>query len=217
MGARPLTLQPVERFPSALEQCIVATPALAHAWLGLPRVHYAERALVHAAGALTDTLWWLESGLVRSYYCSADGRERNRAFHAEGSWLCSGMLLVPSESPFSIEALEPTCLVALDYATLQAWTTQHSDLRAVLDHTMHKALAESTQREAQCLMYSPQERYQTMLQEQAELLARIPLHQLASYLGVSVVSMSRMRARMGLVRPGRKTMAAQAQRGALAL
>ncbi|MBK7003077.1 MAG: hypothetical protein IPH35_25095 [Rhodoferax sp.] len=56
-----------------------------------------------------------ERGLVRSYYLGENGAERNRAFHAEGSWLGSGVPPIPSICPFTIEAMEPTQVVKLGY------------------------------------------------------------------------------------------------------
>jgi CRP-like cAMP-binding protein len=43
---------------------------------------------------------------------------------------------------------------------------------------------------------SPQERYQTLLREQPEIVRRVPQHYVASYLGITPVSLSRIRGRL---------------------
>jgi CRP-like cAMP-binding protein len=49
---------------------------------------------------------------------------------------------------------------------------------------------------------SPQERYQALLREQPEIVRRIPQHYIASYLGITPVSLSRIRGRMARTTPG---------------
>ena len=56
-----------------------------------------------------------------------------------------------------------------------------------------------TQRESQLLALTHTERYAAFVLEHGALSARIPLHHVASYLGITNVSLSRIRARMGLI------------------
>ena len=44
--------------------------------------------------------------------------------------------------------------------------------------------------------YAPEERYQQLMQSQPDLINRVPLHQLASYIGVTPESFSRIRKRI---------------------
>ena len=46
------------------------------------------------------------------------------------------------------------------------------------------------------LLNSPEERYSNLLKHNPEILKRIPQHQIASYLGISPVSLSRIRKRI---------------------
>jgi CRP-like cAMP-binding protein len=50
-------------------------------------------------------------------------------------------------------------------------------------------------REASFLLDSPEERYERLLSEQKEMLQRVPLKYIASYLGLSAETLSRIRAR----------------------
>lgn len=43
---------------------------------------------------------------------------------------------------------------------------------------------------------TPQQRYEKLLMEQPEIVAQIPQHYIASYLGITAVSLSRIRARI---------------------
>lgn len=189
--------------PHDLDRLGMSEPALAAQWLALPRRQLAAKECLHHAGATMHHTWWVEHGLVRSYYLSEDGTERNRAFHAEGSWLGSGVPPVASVCPFTIEAMEPTQVVELAYTTLQAWSTQFSAIRPALDEAMASMFTGQAQREAALLTLSPEALYQAFLADQSALVPRIPIHHVASYLGISHVSLSRIRARLGLANQGR--------------
>lgn len=189
--------------PRELDQLVAAEPALAALWMALPRRELDVKEVLVGAGSPIDCTWLVERGLVRSYYLNEEGTERNRAFHAEGSWLGSGVPPVPSVCPFTLEALEPTQVVTLDYTSLRDWQTRFARVRPALDEAMSCMFTGQAQREAELLSLSPQARYEAFLLDQRELVARIPIHHVASYLGVSNVSLSRIRARLGLANQGR--------------
>lgn len=189
--------------PSELDRLLVSEPGLAGFWMALPRKQLAARVVLHSSGVVLRNTWLIEKGLARSYYLSDDGTERNRAFHAEGSWLGSGVPPTTSVCPFTIETLEPTQLVELSYATLLAWQAQFPAIRPLLDEAMNCLFTDQARREASLLTLSPAARYQAFLAEQSQLAGRIPIHHVASYLGISNVSLSRIRARLGLVNQGR--------------
>lgn len=189
--------------PSELDRLVQSEPALAALWMALPRRALAAKEVLHLAGTVMESTWLVERGLVRSYYLREDGVERNRAFHAEGGWLGSGVPPVASVCPFTIEAMEATQVVALAYDTLRAWRAQYEAIRPALDEAMSCIFAGQAKREAALLSLPPLARYQAFLSEQPDLAARIPLHHVASYLGISNVSLSRIRARLARAHQGR--------------
>lgn len=189
--------------PPELERLIQSEPAVAAAWSALPRKHVAAKTVLHAAGDTIDRSWLVERGLVRYYYLGEQGTERNRSFHAEGSWLGSGVPPAASISPYTIETMEPTQVVELSYATLQAWQQNFPAIRPLLYEGMNCLFTMQAQREAELLTLSPLARYQAFLTDQNAVVARIPIHHVASYLGISNVSLSRIRARLGVANQGR--------------
>ena len=189
--------------PRELDHLLVSAPSLAAQWMALPRKQLAAKDILHSAGTTIKSTWLVERGLARSYYLSNEGIERNRAFHAEGSWLGSGIPPIASLCPFTIEAIDETQVVELSYATLQTWHTQFSAIGPALDEAMNCLFAGQAEREAELLTLSPLDRYQAFLADQSDVVARIPIHHVASYLGISNVSLSRIRARLGMANQGR--------------
>ena len=189
--------------PPESDRLVLSEPALASHWVALPRKQLAPGATLHSAGNAMTCTWLVERGLVRSYYLGADGAERNRSFQAEGSWVGSGIPPVSSVCPFTIVAMEATQVLELSYATLQAWHAQFAAVRPVLDEAMSCLFTTQAKREAELLMLAPLARYQAFLTDHSAIVSRLPILHVASYLGISSVSLSRIRARLGLANQGR--------------
>jgi CRP-like cAMP-binding protein len=188
--------------PAALQQLLQSHPQASAQWAALPRVPLRIGQVLLRAGDAVEQCWWVERGLLRSYYLDAQGVESNRAFHSEGDWVGHGMPPVPAVSEYYIEALEPGTLVLLPYATLRALLQTHPALQALLHEAHNSLFAAQARREASLLGHTPAQRYQAFRAHHALLQERIPLHHVARYLGVSSVSLSRIRGRLGLVGKG---------------
>jgi CRP-like cAMP-binding protein len=189
--------------PVALQALVQSEPALTALWQALPRRSFGPGAVLQRLGDASDRCWLLESGLVRFYYLSEQGVERNRSFHTQGSWVGGSMPPHPLSSPCTIEALEATRAVELTYPTLQHWHRQFPQVQPLLDDAMGYLFTQQARREAELLTLSPEERYQAFLGMDGGLAKRIPIHHVASYLGISHVSLSRIRARLGMVQARR--------------
>ncbi|SDG31842.1 cAMP-binding domain of CRP or a regulatory subunit of cAMP-dependent protein kinases [Pseudomonas benzenivorans] len=187
------------QLPGMLDQ----HPQLAELWQELPRQSYVPNQQLLAPRQLVDRSWFIVSGLVRVVHLSEQGLERNAAFHAEGSWVGWGTPPYATPSPVAIVALEPTVALELRYDVLRRWQSDLPVVQEILSDAIRAVLERSAQREAELLLLDAGERYKLFLQQRAALVPRIPLHHVASYLGITNVALSRIRARMGLVQARR--------------
>lgn len=175
---------------------LAADAALREAWAQLARRELEPGATLHAAGAPLRFAWFVERGLLRSCFVGADGRERNRGFHAEGQWAGAPPAQQPLPAGFAIEAIEASVVVELAHAELLRWQVAHPQVQSVLIDAVAASLATLTQREAALLMDSAEQRYRHFVESQPALARRLPLHQVASYLGITNVALSRIRRRL---------------------
>lgn len=178
---------------------VAASPEVARRWAALPRRRFEPGDALLRQGETAAAVWMVQRGLVRCYYLGEDGTERNRSFQAEGAWVGCGAPPRPSTSPFTIEALEATDVVEMSYAELATCLADVPGARAVLDDGIGSLLSRQATREAELLLLDATQRYQAFLQEYDDLAPRIPLHHVASYLGITNVALSRIRARLGMV------------------
>ncbi len=158
-----------------------------------PRTVEAQAHLLLPGSKVHEVLF-VCTGLLRFYYLSEDGTESNKTFIAENAFagpLAAAALDLPVT--YGIQALEPTTLLA---APFDAFTALF-DVHPVFDRLGRK-LAESLLmhkevRTRSLLQHNATERYQQFLCHHADLAARIPQYHIASYLGITEVSLSRIR------------------------
>lgn len=154
------------------------------------------------AGDRWQHLWWVERGALRLYYLDSAGAESNKNFFLEGNllWPITPRLR-NAPAMFHVEPMEDDTLVwalpmlpASAVATVwPAWVElEHRTLCALLDGKM--------QREQEFLQRSARQRYEQFLREHPAWAERIPLRHLASYLGMTDVTLSRVRAELGLIK-----------------
>lgn len=186
--------------PDALARVISADPALAERWQRLPRRRFDAGSVLLRAGDAADKVWLVHQGLVRLYFLSAEGIERNKSFHAEGAWIAGGMPPRVVPSLYTVEALEPVEAVELSYEALVDCVRDFPVVKPVVDDALGCVFAGQAVREAELLMQDAATRYRRFVEERPELAARVPLHHVASHLGITNVALSRIRSRLGMVR-----------------
>jgi CRP-like cAMP-binding protein len=152
-----------------------------------------EEFLLHA-GDESDTLYLLDTGLVRYFYTAPDGRERNKAFYREGQVIGPVSAAMQSSlAPFSIQCLEYTELLSFRFHDLLAATEHSAQIARLYRELLAEAFIRNEQREAMLLTCSAEERYQWILDHEPELLERVAQFHIASYLGMDAVSLSRLK------------------------
>lgn len=172
--------------PSAANLCRDAQP------LNLSR----GQDLLHEGGHWQH-LWWLERGALRLYYLDRDGQAANKNFYLDGAlvWPITPAL---REQPvhFWVEALEPARVWPLPWAAWARSTEAFAPWRALEHRVLASLLQDKMAREHAFLQLSATERYLALRAEHPDWLARIPLRQLASWLGITDVALSRIRRRL---------------------
>lgn len=133
-------------------------------------------------------------GLFRMYYITEDGKEFNKSFCAEDDFITSyGALLTGRPSTFSIEALEDSKLVTIPYDLMLTLFEREVHWERLGRKLAENLYVKKEQKERQFLVHSADERYRLFLQEYPGLENRIPQYHISSYLGITPVSLSRIR------------------------
>ncbi|MCA8829892.1 Crp/Fnr family transcriptional regulator [Hymenobacter pini] len=163
-----------------------------------------RHALFVTQGVPAPQLALVLSGACRLYYTRPDGEERTTYFFFENHLMGSYQsCLTGQPSQFGIQALVPTHLVAFPYAVLRELYDEYPVYERFGRLLAEYHLLGTDARLAELLLLSPEQRYLALLNgPKTKILERIPQQYIASYLGITPVSLSRIRAR---VQAGSKT------------
>lgn len=156
----------------------------------------AGEALFHA-----DQPWpWLAvvgEGVVKLVYPREDGGERIKSFIAEGGFFASLAALAPGgRTSFAAVAMTALAVEQIPYGALREFGDRHIAWQRALRVGIEFYGARKEKRERELLMLSPEQRYRLFIDEEPALAARIAQKDLALYLGITPVALSRIRGRL---------------------
>ncbi|WP_375449387.1 Crp/Fnr family transcriptional regulator [uncultured Devosia sp.] len=147
------------------------------------------------AGEVADALFFVRSGIVRYYYL-AEGLEHTGQFFSTGMLVADVASLTGGvSSQQNIDALAgSTILVIPRAALLRAYDEDHA-LERFGRRVVEQAMAGAQRRSAALLMTSPEQRYRQFVAARPEVANAVAQYVIASYLGITPESLSRIRAR----------------------
>jgi len=136
-------------------------------------------------------------GLVRHFYVDAKGRESVKAFRGPGEFSAPyAEIILRKPSRTFIQALAPTRLLAFEVEGFEALAADSLELQRLARRFVELHFVGKEQREYEFLQLSAEQRYAQFCAERPEHLSHIPQHQVASYIGITPVALSRIRARL---------------------
>lgn len=146
-------------------------------------------------GDAGKNLAFIHKGLCRFFYSSEEGKEFNKSFCAESGFMGSySAYLLDKPSYFSIQALEDCVLLQAPFASLAALYSEHECWNTLGRKMAEQLYLKKELREAEFLLHSARVRYRHFLLDYPNLESRLPQYHIASYLGITPVALSRIRA-----------------------
>ena len=148
------------------------------------------------AGEVAKHAAFVASGCLRTYVIDAKGKEHIVQFAPETWWLADGVSLMSgTPSQYFVDAVEDSELLLLDGPSHQRLLNEVPGYAAAFQTGIQRHAAAKDQRIAAALSASAEERYQEFLKTYSSIAQRVPQFMLASYLGVSPETLSRIRRR----------------------
>jgi len=148
-------------------------------------------------GEVPRSIGFIYSGLMRKFYLSPDGREFTKLFCVEKQFVAAfASFLSREESYFSVEALEDSTVVNLSYDYFKAGIERDVCWLKLYNRAIESFYLIKEKREGQLLTENAKSRYIRFLEEYPGLEDRVKQYQVASYLGITPVSLSRIRSEM---------------------
>lgn len=142
----------------------------------------------------SQKVFYVEKGVVRTYYIK-DGKDITHSFILEGTFFVSiESAFFNSPSPYGAEVLEQTTIRTIPYPDLEKVIDGHQPLQKLSRLVMINAVKTFSDKLYSIQFQSAQERYNSMLEKFPDIMLRVPLGHIASYLGITQETLSRIRA-----------------------
>ncbi len=157
----------------------------------------AKNELFIAEGKRAQEIGFVLSGMFRQYY-TKDGEEKTTYFFFENHLMASYISCVTGKpSLVTIEALSDTGYISFPYKILQQLFEQSMAWQKFGRLIAEYLTIGLEERMVSLLLQSPEERYLDLLgSNKRKIMERVPQHYIANYLGITPVSMSRIRSRL---------------------
>lgn len=158
----------------------------------LPRLTLSSGQVLLAQGARQEAAFYVEQGIARACHYTRDGQERCKEFYFEGELcLLYDSWLTGSPARYQLEALTELQVVRVPLALLD-----EPGFQPVCMALLRQQLGYKEHKEAFLLLHSPEERYRELCHTFPHWPARLTQIQLANYIGISPVTLSRIRRRI---------------------
>lgn len=147
-------------------------------------------------GKIPTECYFVLRGLVREFQF-IDGTERTTAFYTESNGIVSSTSFTEQTPSSSYLRCDEDCLLIAGNIELEeAHFEKFPELLEITRSMLESDLNKTKNQYKNFILSSPLERYQNFLKARPDLHNRVPLHQVASYLGMTPESLSRIRKRL---------------------
>jgi len=146
------------------------------------------------AGETSRKMCFVEKGLFRLFYTDKNGKDFTKNFKSAGQFMAAkASLLLRSPSKLSIQALEDSTVLCFDYDDVLQMAEHSFRWQCLLRKAADADYLEKEKRESDLLFYDAKERYLNFIKERPDWENRIQQRHIASYLGMSPETLSRIR------------------------
>jgi len=170
--------------------------------------HYKKGTTIHQSGKLFNTLLFINNGLARSYLTDDEGKEFTWSIHfndatskIENLFMTDfANLIHPQTNQLQFEALENTTVVEIKKDDLHSWYRESHAWANTGRIITEAAYCFTRNRSLSLLSKTATQRYIDLKQEKPSFVEKASQYHIASYLGITPQSLSRIKKELGVCR-----------------
>lgn len=158
------------------------------------RVRISPGTITLSPGDRWNELMVICQGVFRLYYLDSEGKESNKGFFSEGQILAPmARSAIEEPSLFFVETLTDVEVCQCRYDQLAAALNKYPGSNRLFHSLAEGLLEDKIRREVMFLQLDAKARYEEFKANCPDFFDRIPLRHIASYLGMTDVTLSRIR------------------------
>ena len=156
----------------------------------------ARKELLLEAGKTANKIFFLHEGFARFFHTKSDGTEVTSDFYFAPGFITSFTSFIDQKpSIVNIQTMVKMDILFINYKDLMSLYDNEHKVERLGRLLAEQVFITSEKHLLSFLNDSPQDRYLWLMKEYPEYVKNIPLHYLASYLGITAESLSRIRNR----------------------
>jgi CRP-like cAMP-binding protein len=163
---------------------------------GIPK-YVAASDIYLSQGSVFKKIFYIKKGILRSFYITDKGEEKTVYFRWEGQITAVPECIFDNEpTRQNWQALENCELLEIDFSLIEKVSEYNAALLRKRLTFSQKMLLEALQRLESFVLDKPEERYLKLITQKSEIVQRVADKYIASFIGVTPVSLSRIRKRL---------------------
>lgn len=170
--------------------------ASVHLLASISKVQYLEKGqILLQIGEISKHKHILVEGAIVSTFVNSDGNFYHKNIFLQGDFVGSMVSAVTHEpSHFALEAIEPSTIISFNFKEYRQLIDAHPDLKNFYISYLEKNwVIDKEKREIDIVLKNAGERYLEFITTHPKIEQRIPLHYIASHLGITATQLSRIR------------------------
>ena len=158
-----------------------------------------ERQYLLQEGDVCKVVAFVEKGALRLYRVNDDGSEHIVQFALDGGFLTDLYSFLTNEpSMYNIDAIEDSELVLINRSASDELRKLSPKYQEFIFQVTSKAYIQLERRITSTLSLSLEERYKELTSSYTDIIQRLPQHMIASYMGLTAETLSRVRKRISI-------------------
>ena len=154
-----------------------------------------SREILLHEGKISGQAYIIKKGCLRQWF-NKDGKEITFQFFFESQPVASIDSFIHNQpSLFTIESIEPSTILSISKDNFEELLRIFPEMNDAFQDYLFQRFRNYAQLFLSRIKDTPQERYEDLMKNNPEIIRRIPHHYIASYLGITPVSLSRIRNR----------------------
>lgn len=144
-------------------------------------------------GQYSDKSYFIAKGSARAFYLK-DGKDVTDWFAFENDFICSiNSFFLNIPSPHFIEVLEPSILLEISRDSVDYLSEKYREFDKLSKIVITKTMLQQQQRIVSLQFETASQKYNNILKIRQDITQRVPLTHIASYLGITLETLSRIR------------------------
>ena len=169
----------------------------------LPLLQFATSKVIAASeiyipeGKIFKKIFYIKKGLLRIFFVTESGEEKTFFFRWEGQIAALPECIFDNQPTRQTwQALEDCELMEIDFDIVEKLSENNISLIKIRLGFAEKMFLEALKRVESFVLDKPEERYQKLIIQNPEIIKRVADKHIASFIGVTPVSLSRIRKRL---------------------